>query len=180
MTILIAGGYVAYRSNAPTSDATAITSQPIGTPEHEASTAAFAVLMPVESKPEEPERLAGLEAANAEAPKRASGRQHPAPVSATQRASAHKRPVPERQAPIGRSSPAAHSLAAARLNASVAETRQALRPDRLQVMNVSLAHCSGDLIARIVCHQRVRGYFCEGHWGEAPECPGSVPYKHKP
>jgi hypothetical protein len=45
-------------------------------------------------------------------------------------------------------------------------------------MHVSLALCGGDLIARILCDQRVRRRFCEGHWGEAPECGSGVANDH--
>jgi hypothetical protein len=38
-------------------------------------------------------------------------------------------------------------------------------------MHVSLARCGGDPIARIVCDQRVRRRFCEGH---ALECASGV------
>jgi hypothetical protein len=182
--ILIAGAYAAYRINAATPDATAIASQPISAPEHEAPSAMFAVPMPVESKPVEPETTAALQApilaANPEAPKRAKGRQRSVPVSAMERASAHRRPVPERQARVGTTPSGAHTLAATRLGARVAESRKGLPPDRWQVMNANLARCGGDLIARIVCHQRVRGHFCEGHWGEAPACATAVAYDHRP
>jgi len=47
-------------------------------------------------------------------------------------------------------------------------------------MNENLARCGGDLIARIVCHQRVRGQFCKGYWGEVPECASVVAYNHRP
>jgi hypothetical protein len=45
-------------------------------------------------------------------------------------------------------------------------------------MHVSLAGCGGDLIDRIVCDQRVRRRFCEGHWGDAPECGSGVANDH--
>jgi hypothetical protein len=112
------------------------------------------------------------------ATKRASAHQGPVPVPATKRASAHQRTVPERQAPLDATPPGAYGLAAARVGAPVAQTSQALRPDPWQVMHVSLARCSGDLFARIVCDQRVRRYFCEGHWGEAPECGSGVVNEH--
>ena len=183
-TILIAGAYAAYRINAATPDAMSIASQPIGAREHDAPTATPAVPMAVESKPVEPEITAALQtpipATNPEAPQRASARQRPVPVPATKRASAHPRPVLERQARVGATPPVAHSLTAARVGARVAEPRKALRPDRWQVMHVSLARCGGNLIARILCHQRVRGHFCEGHWGEAPECAIGVANEHSP
>ncbi len=177
-TILIAGAYAAYRINAATPDAMGVASHPIGAGEHNAPTAASAVPMAVESKPVEPEITAALQAPipiiNPEAPKRASARQRPVPVSTTKRASARQRPVPELQVTVGATSPVAATLAAAPVGAPVAETRKARRPDPWQAMHVSLASCGGDLIARIVCDQRVRRRFCDGHWGEAPECASGV------
>ena len=178
-TILIAGAYTAYRINATVPDVMEVASQPIGTGEHNAPTAASVVPMAVESKPVEPETTAALQApipaTNPEAPKRARTRQRPVPVPATKRASTRQRPVPERQAPVGATPPVAQTLAAAPVGAPVAETRKALQPDDpWQAMHVSLADCGGDLIARMVCDQRVRRRFCEGHWGEAPECASGV------
>ena len=177
-TILIAGAYAAYRINAATPDAMGVASQPIGGGEHNAPTAASAVPMAVESKPAEPETTATLQApipiTNPEAPKRASTRQRSVPVPATKRASARQLPVPELRAPVGATPAVAQTLAAAPVGAPVAETRKARRPDPWQAMHVSLAGCGGDLIARIVCDQRVRRRFCEGHWGEAPECGSGV------
>jgi hypothetical protein len=183
VTILIAGAYAEYRINAATPDAMAIASQPIGAREHDASTATPAITMAVESEAVEPEKTAALQAppvTNPEAPKRASARLRPVPVPATKRASAPQRPMPVRQARAGATPPAAHSLAGARVGARVAETRNALRPDPWQVMHVSLARCDGNLISRIVCHERVRGHFCEGHWGEVPECASGVANEHRP
>ena len=166
-TILIAGAYAAYRINATTPDAMGVASQPIGAGEHNAPIAASAVPMAVESKPVEPETTAALQApiptTGPEAPKRASTRQ---------------RPVPELQAPVGATPPVAQTLVAAPVGAPVAETREAPRPDPWRAMHVSLARCGGDLIARIVCDQRVRRRFCEGHWGEAPECASGVTSDH--
>ena len=180
-TILIAGTYAAYRINAAAPDAMRVASQPIDAREHNEPTTMPSAPVAVESKPVEPERTAAAEApippTNPEAPTDASARQPPVPVPATKRASAHQRPVPvpatkrasarqrpapQRQAPVGATPPVAHSLATARVGARVAETRKSRRPDRWQVMNVSLAHCGGDFIARIVCDQRVRRHFCEG------------------
>jgi ribosomal protein L40E len=161
-TMLIAGVYAAYRINAVTPDAMGVASQPIDAGEHNAPTAAAAVPMTVGSKPVEPETTVALQApipgTNPEAPERANARQRPMPVTATKRASTRQRPMPELQARVGKSPPVAQ------------QTREAPRPDPWQAMHVSLAGCGGDLIARIVCDQRVRRRFCEGHWGEAPEC----------
>jgi hypothetical protein len=177
-TIVIAGAYATYRINAAAPDAMGVASQPIGAGEHNAPTAASAVPMAVESKPVEPEITAALQApiptTNPEAPKRATARQRPVPVPATKRASARQRPLPELHAPVRAIPSVAQTLAAAPVGAPVAETRKARRPDPWQAMHVSLARCSGDLIARIVCDQHVRRRFCEGHWGEATECASDV------
>jgi ribosomal protein L40E len=181
-TILIVGAYDAYRINVATPDAMGVASQTTGAVENNATTATPAVPVAVESKPVEPERTAVVQApipaSNADAPKRASVRQRPVPVAATKRASAHQRPVPERHAPVSATPPLAHGLAAARVGARVAQTSKALGPDPWRVMHVSLTRCGGDLIARIVCDQRVRRRFCEGHWGEAPECASGVINEH--
>ena len=176
--ILIADAYTAYRSNATVPDVVAVASQPIVTAEHNAPTAASAVLMAVESKPVESETTAAMPApiptSNFEVPQPASARERPVPVPATKRPSVRQRRVPEVPAPVGAAPPAAQILAAAPVGAPVVEPREARRPDPWEAMHVSLASCDGDLIARIVCDQRVRRRFCEGHWGESPQCTGGV------
>jgi hypothetical protein len=181
-TMLIAGVYAAYRINPATPDAIGVASQPIDAGEHNASTAAAAVPMAVESKPVEPETTVALRApiptTSPEAPKRASAHQRPVPVPATKRTGTHQRPVPAVQAPAGAAPPVAQTLAAAPVGAPVAETRKARGPDPWEAMHVGLARCGGDLIARILCDQRVRRHFCEGHWGETPECASGVANDH--
>ncbi|MGE5128336.1 MAG: double zinc ribbon domain-containing protein [Sphingomonadaceae bacterium] len=181
-TILIVAAYDVYRINVATRDAMGVASQPVGAAQNNATTATPAVPVAVASTPVEPERTAALQApipaTKAEASKRPSVRQRPVPVPATKRASARQRPLPERHAPVGATPPLAHGLAAARAGARVAQTGKALRPDPWRVMHVSLARCGGDLIARIVCDQRVRRRFCEGHWGEAPECASGIANDH--
>jgi len=181
-TILIAGGYAAYRIDAPTPDATGVASQSIDAHEHNVPASMPAPPAPVESKPVEPDTVASLQppipVTSPPAPERASARQRPVPVPATKRASVHQRPVPKRQAPVAATPPVAHTVAAPRVDARVAQTRKALRADPAQLMHVSLARCGGDLIARIMCNQRVRRHFCEGRWGEAPHCVNGVANEH--
>jgi hypothetical protein len=173
-TILIVGAYVAYRINAATLDAIEVASQPIAAGELKAPAATSAVLMMPESKPVGPKITATLPAAiattNPVAPKRVSAHQRPVPVSVTKRASARQRPAPKLQAPKGATPPVAQSPSPARARVGVPVAHKARQEDPWQAMQVSLASCDGDLIARIVCDQRVRRRFCEHHWGEAPEC----------
>jgi ribosomal protein L40E len=184
-TILIAGAYAAYRINATVPDVMEVASQPIATDEHNAPTAASVVpvAVAVESKPVEPETtaallLAPIPTSNPEAPKRASTRQRPVPVPATKRPSVRQSPVAEAPPAVGAAQPVAQARATAPVGAPVAETRKARPPDRWEAMHVSLASCGGDLFARILCDQRVRRRFCEGHWGEAPECASGVAKDH--
>ena len=51
--------------------------------------------------------------------------------------------------------------------------------DPWQAMDAALARCAGEgLFARLGCEQRVRTKYCDGHWGEAPQCPGGVANDH--
>ena len=180
-TLLIMGAHDAYRPNVATRDAKAVVSEPIGPPENNVTAPEPAVPLAVEWKPAAPESSieAPAPTMNAEASKRSSVHQSAARVPGTRHASAPRRPVPRRPAPVEKiPAVGTHGLAAARVGARVAQTSKASPPDQWQVMHVSLARCGGDLIARIVCDQRVRRHFCEGHWGEAPQCASGVANEH--
>ena len=46
-------------------------------------------------------------------------------------------------------------------------------PDRWQVLRAAVARCAKEnFLAGFVCDQRARLQYCDGHWGEVPECPG--------
>jgi hypothetical protein len=94
------------------------------------------------------------------------------------RASANQRPLRLRRTPVRTTPPLVRDLAAARTRARFVQTSQALPHDQWQAMHASLSRCGGDLIARIACGQRVRRHFCEGRWGEAPECAGGITHEH--
>jgi hypothetical protein len=48
-------------------------------------------------------------------------------------------------------------------------------PDRWQVMSAAIARCGReDFIASVICEQRVRFQYCEGQWGQVPQCPSAV------
>ena len=181
-TILTAGAYTAYRFHAATPDAMPIASQPPAIPEQAPAAAIAAVPEVVESQPVEPETTATLQppipATGPEAPTSAGASLRTPPPPATKPASTHQRPVHERQAPVGATPRAANRVASAHVHPRGAGTRKAVRPDRWHMMNVSLARCSGDFFARLVCDQRVRRHFCEGHWGKAPQCPSGIANDH--
>jgi hypothetical protein len=44
-------------------------------------------------------------------------------------------------------------------------------------MSDAIARCPLDL-SRFSCEQRLRAQYCEGHWGQAPQCP-SIPYTER-
>jgi hypothetical protein len=52
-------------------------------------------------------------------------------------------------------------------------------PDRWQQMREAIAQCAPDnLFGRIVCEQRVRLRYCEGFWGQTPQCPAGPSNDH--
>jgi len=129
-----------------------------------------------ESKPVEPETPltvhAPIPATKSSAPTRASLR-HRAPVPATKHASTPSRAEPDPD-PWQVMHVALDRVPVPATKHASPPSRAEPEPDPWQAMHVTLAQCSGDLITRIVCDQRVRRRFCEGHWGEAPECASGV------
>ena len=54
--------------------------------------------------------------------------------------------------------------------------REAPRVDPFQVMIDAIARCPrNDISGRASCEQRLRAQYCEGHWGQVPQC-ASLPY----
>jgi hypothetical protein len=94
---------------------------------------------------------------------------------ALKRASARQRATPaEVSPPPLESAPTTQAIATAPVVAPLIEAPAAPQPDRWQLMNESIARCSGNLIERILCDQRVRREFCDGHWGQVPQCSSSI------
>ena len=190
--IVILGAYEAYRVHSARPDATEVAAKPTPAPETYATTATAAAPAEVEPRSAAPaeveprsvetERTGIVEppipADTVEAPQRATVAQRQPPVARTIRASAHQHPAPARHAAPGKTTAAPHRPAIARAGARVAQSSKAPRPHPSPVMQVSLASCDGDFLARIVCDQRVRRDRCEGRWGEAPECTGGIVNEH--
>ena len=196
VTVMIVGAYHAYRIDAGAPDAMRVVSQPYEAPANDAATATAAVQLPVESTPVEAEGTRAVEkpipASSADEGKHATVRQRavrmtptrraapqerPVPVPATKHASAHQRMPPERHAPTGTAPRVARGPAVARVDAR-AQTSRASRTLSWPMTRVKLARCDGDLIARILCDQRVRRHYCEGRWGAAPGCVGGIVNDH--
>ena len=176
--ILFAGIYATHFINAPAPDVMEVASEAVSAAEPDAPSAMQTVATALEEKPVEPETAAAVHApipaVDSDAKRRASVRQGPARVPATKRASAHQRPAPQGRAPVGAARKGAHGPLAPSDRVPVAEVSKKPGPERWQVMYASLARCSGDLSARIVCDERVRRLFCEGHWNNAPACANGV------
>jgi hypothetical protein len=52
-------------------------------------------------------------------------------------------------------------------------------PDRWQMMAEAMAQCSpAKFFSRLACEQRTRNRYCEGFWGQVPQCP-SAPAKEQ-
>ncbi|MEP6996563.1 MAG: hypothetical protein ABI900_02890, partial [Betaproteobacteria bacterium] len=56
--------------------------------------------------------------------------------------------------------------------------RQVPRADTWRQMNQAIGSCPEGFLARVVCEQRVRLQYCEGHWGQVPQCPGGPKADH--
>ena len=55
---------------------------------------------------------------------------------------------------------------------------RAAPPDRTQVLAAALANCGGDFFARVGCEQRTRAQYCDGQWGQVPQCPAGIANDH--
>jgi hypothetical protein len=198
VTVLIASAYSVYRTGVSPTVAESVLSQPGNTAgydgltpkpvapiaaqsllteprEHDASTAAPVSPVAVTPKPVESERIIVAEPTNVGGDAEATHgtATTPTPLPPPKHASAQQRSVSQRRAASPPSG--AHNVAAARPT----DSHNAVHAAHWEVMNVNLSRCAGDLIARIVCEQRVRQRFCEGRWGEVPECATGVTNEHR-
>src|SRR5581483_1012617 len=74
--------------------------------------------------------------------------------------------------------PAAESRAA-RKEGAAARPREVARSDHWQGMANAIRACTReDFLGGVLCEQKVRIEYCEGYWGQVPECPGGVPNDH--
>jgi hypothetical protein len=54
---------------------------------------------------------------------------------------------------------------------AAAPPQEPVKLDRWQTMNAAIARCPrADFFAGVLCEQRVRLQYCEGYWGDVPEC----------
>jgi len=181
-TIGIVGAYQAYRLGAASTDATGLATQASDAFDSDASAATLAMPAAVEQKPAEPEAMVEEHALatrveNSDRPKRAAMAHAPVTATAPKRAALHHGAKPERRAVAGTTVTAVRNLSE-HADADGARRGAGAPSDRWHVMHTNLAQCDGDLLARVVCDQRVRRHFCEGHWGKAPECASGVANEH--
>src|SRR5438046_1729552 len=88
---------------------------------------------------------------------------------------------PTRDAPwvLGAPLPAVEPDAVPRPPPAVAVELPARPLDPWQRMSDALARCRAqDLFGRLGCEYRVRTSYCEGHWGEVPQCPAVATNDH--
>lgn len=49
-------------------------------------------------------------------------------------------------------------------------------PDRMQLLAQAFAQCPQDsVVPRMLCEQKARLQFCDGYWGQNPQCPDGAP-----
>jgi hypothetical protein len=92
----------------------------------------------------------------------------PPKAESVRRASVKAKTIAEPQQAVAEVPPP--TVAAAPAPPPPAAPREAAAPDPLQQMRDALAQCSGGIFDRILCDQRVRREYCEGRWGQVPQC----------
>jgi hypothetical protein len=100
----------------------------------------------------------------------------PPKADPVRRTAAKTKTVAEPQPAIAEPPPPA--VAAAPVPVQVPPPREAPPPDPMQQMRDALAQCSGGVFDRILCDQRVRREYCEGRWGQVPQCSSSLNGDH--
>ena len=56
--------------------------------------------------------------------------------------------------------------------ATAPETQAPPTPDRLQLLAAAVARCEREnVLVGLFCKERARLQYCEGQWGDAPQCP---------
>ncbi len=51
-------------------------------------------------------------------------------------------------------------------------------PDRWEAMSAAIAHCGrADFFSGIICEQRARMKYCDGYWGEVPQCRSGIRFE---
>ncbi len=59
--------------------------------------------------------------------------------------------------------------------APAAVSEVAAAPDRWESLNAALVRCSREnFLAGIVCSERARLEYCDGFWGQVPQCRGAT------
>jgi hypothetical protein len=53
-----------------------------------------------------------------------------------------------------------------------------VRVDPWQQMSQAIGRCPAEFLGRVVCEQKVRLQYCEGQWGNVPQCPGGPSVDH--
>jgi hypothetical protein len=85
---------------------------------------------------------------------------------------------PSKAVPAPAASPPPSKAAAAKAPA-VAPPAAAPVPDRWQMMAEAMAQCSpAQFFSRLACEQRTRARYCEGFWGQVPQCPNAPTKDH--
>lgn len=174
--LVIAGGYLAWRSARPA---------------HEPSVAAPLTAGTAPQAPAPILRTEPVAVNPVNAVKPAPETRPPHPAAARAGPTPHaSRVAPKRavDAPTVPSTPPADRFAAAAPREAsaplpapeaVLPAREAPAPDRWQVMADQIARCGRDgFFAGVICEQRVRIKYCEGYWGSAPQCPSGIANDH--
>jgi hypothetical protein len=85
------------------------------------------------------------------------------------------RRAPDRIGESDQATDTAESATPAQTVARAPIPQEAPAADRWETMNGALANCSREnFLAGVVCTERVRLQYCEGFWGQVPQCKGAT------
>lgn len=107
-----------------------------------------------------------------------SARELPAAIRSAANPASSAKPVSE---PAVVTEPSPPEPVAAAKAASPPAAGAVVKPGKWERMNMALRACAnGSLLGSLVCEQKVRWQYCEGQWGQVPQCPGSRVHEQNP
>ena len=100
-----------------------------------------------------------------------------APAAVKPAASKRASPAPKAVTPPPEPAPEVESVKAQPAPAPPTPQPPA-RVDPWQQMSEAIGRCPAGFLGRVVCEQKIRLQYCEGQWGQVPQCPGGPRADH--
>lgn len=129
----------------------------------------------------QPPQAAAVSALTATTQSRVDREPAPAPAPIKPVPAKHPAVAPRPAAPATETAPAVEIVRLPRRAAvSSSPPPPMARADPWQEMKQAIGRCPDEgFLGRVVCEQRVRLQYCEGRWGQVPQCPGGPSVDHR-